>query len=186
MKLLLSTNSISLWHQMIHEAEAACTISLKEEVEAYLVFLLARYLNKPEIVKQILAQEFLHGLTRSHHQRQLAMQEVGDKCLIFSGLFPHMAEKRLVKVSYFVNMGQSAYENISQNSTDIYGMLARQFVSLMDVLQSLRRYTKEITDLLPLEAYDLWNDVQSQRALRVFAQQTGGTPVEITSEKPKH
>jgi hypothetical protein len=182
MTLLQSSTSIALWHEIIHEAEAACTISLKEEVEAYLVFMLARYVNKPEIVKHIIANEFLEGLKYSPHHRATTMQEIGDKCLIFSGLFPHMADKRLVKISYFVNIGQSAYETVSKTSTDIYGMLARQFVSLMDILQAIRRYTKEISDLLPLQAYELWDDVNSQRALRILGQHTQAIPIKIGKE----
>lgn len=183
MTLLQHSTSIALWHDIIHEAEAACTVSLKEEVEAYLVFLLARYTNKPEFVKQVIATEFMEGLNCNPRQRTQAMQEVGDKCLIFSGLFPQVAEKRLVKISYYVNLGQASYESISKKSTDLYGTLARQFVSLMDVLQSIRSYSKEISDLLPMEAYDLWNETGSLRSLRVLSQYTSSIPV--ISDKDK-
>lgn len=186
MKLLVNSTPIALWHDIIHEAEAACTISLKEEVEAYLVFLLARYVNKPGFVKEIIAYEFMRGLKSGRSQQHSQMQDVGDKCLLFSGLFPHIADKKLVKISYFVNIGQAAYSTISKQSTDLYGMLAGQFVTLMDVLQSIRNYSDKITDLLPLEAYELWNDVSSQRALKVLQQHTGGTPMTIDSEKYKH
>lgn len=184
MKLLVNSTLTGLWHDIIHEAEAACTIFLKEEIEAYLVFLLARYVNKPQIVKQIIAKEFMEGLKHSHHhhQRALAMQEVGDKCLIFSGLFPQIAEKRLVKISYFVNIGQASYESISHKSTDLYGMLARQFVPLMDVLQSIRRYTKDMPDLQPLQAYELWDEVGSTRAFQVLSQNSLVAPVKTGSE----
>jgi hypothetical protein len=183
MTLLVNSTSIALWHDIIHEAEAACTISLKEEVESYLVFLLARYIDKPQIVKQIMANEFLEGLSYHPRKRHLAMQEVGDKCLIFSGLFPHLADKRLVKISYFVNMGQSAYSAISSKKSDLYGLLAGQFVTLMDVLQSIRNYTKNLPDLMPMEAYELWNEVGSQRALKALKQYTGGVPIPIHTEK---
>lgn len=185
MTLLVNSTTTGLWHEIIHEAEAACTIFLKEELEAYLVFLLARYVNKPEMMKQIIAQEFMEGLKHSHNQRAVAMQEVGDKCLLFSGLFPQMAEKRLVKVSYFVNIGQASYESISHKSTDLYGMLARQFVSLMDILQSIRRYSNEMSDLLPIQAYDLWNESGSKRALHVLGQHSQSIPV-ITGQETKN
>lgn len=186
MKLLVNSTPIALWHDIIHEAEAACTISLKEEIEAYLVYLLARYVNKPEFVKQVIAPEFLQALQSGKAQQQWMMQNVGDKCLLFSGLFPHMADKKLVKISYFVGMGQAAYATISKNSSDLYGMLAGQFVTLMDVLQSIRCYSDKVGDLLPMEAYDLWNDVNSKRALRILGQHSGGIPVPNYSEESKH
>jgi hypothetical protein len=179
MKLLVGSTPIALWHDIIHEAEAACTVSLKEEVEAYLVYLLVRYVDKPEMVKQVIASEFMEGLKYSPHKRAQAMQDVGDKCLLFSGLFPQMAEKRLVKISYFVNIGQSAYETLSKTHTDVYGLLARQFVSLMDILQAIRRYSKEISDLLPMQAYDLWNEAGSQRAFQLLKERGQAIPVKI-------
>ena len=179
MKLLLNSTPIALWHEIIHEAQAMCDIRLIEELEAYLVFLMVRYTNKPEVVKQIIAYEFLQGINKSSAKQQDALQAVGDQCLIFAGLFPHMANKRLVRISYFVDLGQSAYANISRTNSDIYGLLSRQFVPLMDILQSIRQYSKENTDLLPLEAYELWNDTGSRRALSALKKYTHSTPVLI-------
>src|SRR5690242_4279366 len=125
MKLLVNSTSISLWHQIIHEAEVACATHLKEELESYLVFLMMRYTTRPEIAKHVMASDFLRGVELLPHQRQVVLQEVGDKCLLFSGLFPDMAEKRMVKVSYFVNLGQSSYANLSKSSNDLYALLAK-------------------------------------------------------------
>lgn len=183
MKILINSNPIALWHDIIHDAEATCSIPLNHELEAYLVFLMVRYTNKPEVAKAIIANEFLQNVAASFNQKQLKMQEVGDKCLIFSGLFPKLADKRHVKISYYVNLGQTAYSTISQDKNDLYDSLAHQFVSLMDILQSIRQYTKEMPDLLPLQAYELWNETGSQRALNVLKQFTSGTPIGIHAEK---
>jgi hypothetical protein len=76
-------------------------------------------------------------------------------------------------------MGQTAYDRISKKRSDIYYSLARQFVELMDVLQSLRIYSTQHPDLLPIEAYDLWNETGSQRALSVLQQYTDCTPIRL-------
>lgn len=176
MTLLLNSTPTALWHEIVHEAEEKCATPLQEELEAYLVFLLARYINKPEILKQILAIEFLQSAELSIAHRELALQAVGDKCLLLSGLFPHIAEKRIVKISYFVNLGQTAYDGISKKHNDLYHLLARQFVPLMDVLQSIRCYSNQYPDLLPLEAYELWHETGSQRALSVLKKYTQRIP----------
>ena len=176
MKILVNSTSLALWHEIIHEAEASCAIVLNEETEAYLVFLLMRYLKKPEIVKQVMAEELLEGLHLAARSREEMLRGVGDKCLLFSGLFPKMAERRLVKISYFVNLGQSAYGALAKSNYDLYGSLSRQFVTLMDVLQSIRSYSTDFPDLLPLQAYDLWNETGSQRALKVLGQYTQAIP----------
>ena len=178
MKLLTNSTPIALWYEIIHEAETACTISLKEEVEAYLVFLLMRYIDKPEIVKHIMASEFLTGIHLDYHQRELALQGVGDKCLIFSGLFPSLAEKRHTKISYFVHLGQAAYLGISRDTNDLYESLATYFVPLMDVLQSIRRQ-----ESLPLQAYELWNETGSQMAFNSLRRQTQSLPIRIIPNK---
>jgi len=183
MTLLLKDTPVALWQDIIHEAEAACTISLKEELESYLVFLLMRYTDKPEMIKHVMANEFLTGINQPRHNRLITLQGVGDKCLLYSGLFPQLAEKRLVKVSYYVKIGQSAYSAISHKSTDLYGMLSRHFVPLMDILQSVRRYNQEFTDLLPLEAYEIWNETGSQRALRVLKNHTNAIPLKKEGSK---
>lgn len=176
MKLLVNSTPIALWHDVVHEAETSCDTMLNEDLESYLVFLLVRYTNKPEIVKTIIATEFLCAY-QSLNERQLALQNVGDRCLIFSGLFPRLAEKRLVKISYFIHVGQVSYSSISNSTNDIYDLLAKQFVSLTDVLQSIRDYTDKFRDLLPMQAYDLWNEAGSQRALKALKSYSQALPL---------
>lgn len=182
MNILTNSTSTALWHEIIHEAEATCRITLEEDLESYLVFLLMRYTNKPELLKQILALEFLEGVNSAPTKQRLTLQEVGDKCLLFAGLYPKIADKKLVKISYFVNLGQACYVQISQKSNDLYEGLGKQFVSLMDVLQSIRQYTKQCPDLLPIQAYELWSDTGSHRALSIlkqYTQHSQGIPVLI-------
>lgn len=178
-KLLHSNTTLALWHEIIYQAENSCEITLKQELESYLVFLLIRFTNKPQIIKQIMAVDFLKGLKLTQHQKEAALQEVGDKCLIFSGLFPQNSEKRLVRPSYFVKLGQSAYLNISKNDNDIYALLSDEFVALMDVLQSIRCYSKSYPDLLPIKAYELWEETGSQRAFSILKQYTSAIPLLI-------
>lgn len=185
MDLLLNATPVALWHQIIHEAQTMCDVTLKEDLESYLVFLMVRYTDRPEVVKNIVAYEFLRSVQLTAKKRQTALQEVGDQCLIFAGLFPHLADKRLVRISYFVDMGQSAYSLLSKNHNDLYGSLAKQFVGLMDVLQSVRQFSKDHTDLLPLQAYELWNDTGSQRAYSVLKKVTQATPVLIDIKRKK-
>lgn len=175
--ILLNRTPLALWQGIIQEAEASCEINLMEELEAYLVYLMIRYTNKPEFVKHIMANDLLAGLKLPSAGKQVALQEVGDKCLLFTGLFPNISTKRLVKLSYFVSIGQSAYGAISHDTDDLYHSLAVSFVPMVDVLQSVRHYTDQNPDLLPLQAYELWNETGSQRALKILKKYTKGTPI---------
>lgn len=186
MKVLTHSTPVALWQEIVHDAELACETTLRHELEAYLVFLLVRYINKPEIVSHIMATELMHALQTKTKARESALQGVGDTCLLFSGLFPRMAEKRLVKISYFVNIGRGAYQAMSKTSNDLYSSLSQQFVSIMDILQSIRWHAQQIPDLLPFEAYDLWNESGSQRALKVLKQYSNATPVSISAQESDH
>ena len=162
MTILLSTATSTIWQEAVKTAESACLVTLDDRVESYLVSLLNRYVNRPDIVKQVFAKAYLEALERQAMERSLSLQQVGDQCLLFAGLFPKQAQRKHVKINYFVDVGRAAYNSISKN--EFFSSLAMQFVLLMDILQSIRGET----DLLPLEAYEQWTELGSQRAFRIL------------------
>lgn len=173
MALLINETSLILWHEVIKTAEDRCSIVLNDDLEAYLTSLLIRYSNKPEVAQQIFAKAYLEALQQRDNQRNVSLQNVGDQCLLFAGLFPHHAEKRHVKITYFVDLGRTAYAAISKTANDLYWVLALQFVALMDVLQSIR----ESPQLLPLDAYEQWDKLGSKRALQILQSYSKGMPI---------
>lgn len=173
MSLLIANTDLVLWQDLVKKAEESCHINLEKNLEAYLVSLLIRYVDKPQVVKQLFAKAFLQALALERHARDHALREIGDKCLIYSGLFPKSAHKKQVTISYFVHLGQSAYAHVSKAASDIYQLLASQFVILMDILQSIRAQP----DMLPLEAYEQWTEVGSRRALHILQTYTKGGPI---------
>jgi hypothetical protein len=176
MNLLTNTSSVALWQETIRDAQQACAVTLKSELEAYLVYLLIHYTNKPDLAKQVMAIKFLESLQLHKERRLILLQEVGDQCLLLTGLFPHIVVKRHVKINYFVGLGQAAYANVSKKATDLYHSLAMHFIVLMDVLQSIR----QCSDLLPLQAYEQWSELGSQRAFKVLQNYTLGVPILTT------
>ncbi len=172
MALLLSETPLYLWHEAVKNAENRCAITLDDELEAYLISLLMRYSNKPEMAQQVFAKSYLEAMQQQEKIRNVSLQNVGDQCLLFAGLFPQQAEKRHVTITYFVDLGRAAYSTISRTANDLFWILSMQFVALMDVLQSI----PEKPVLLPLEAYDQWEKLGSKRALQILKQYTKGFP----------
>lgn len=173
MPLVTNKQVVALWQEVICEAQQQCSIQLNPQLETYLVSLLMRYSNQPELAVRIFATSFLEAQQSRQQKRMASLQIVGDECLIYAGLFPQAAEKRHVKVSYFVDLGRSAYSAVSQTANDLYWSLAIQFVSLMDVLQAIR----PSSDLLPLTAFEQWEELGSQRAFKILEQYTNGIPI---------
>lgn len=168
-----NSTPLGLWHQLVQEAESACAKPLKEDVESYLVFLLMRYTDRPGMAKTACAADFLKAAELHPGGKAEALRDVGDKCLLIAGFFPGLATKRHVRVSYFVMLGQAAYEALAKmKGNNMYHLLAEQFVNLMDILQAARGQTNKEPLLQPIQAYDLWADTGSEHALKLLKLQT--------------
>ncbi|VAW90967.1 hypothetical protein MNBD_GAMMA21-2275 [hydrothermal vent metagenome] len=183
------------WRNLVKEAIDYNGVNLDEELESYLVFLLMRYMKETTLTSKVMALEYIRGLQSPGPQRNECMRDVGDQCLLFSGLYPEVAERRQVRISYYVKMGRSAYASLSgftQSAiANMYSHLAESFVSLMDTLQAMRCMNDSSMQLQPLMAYELWQDTRSQQARRVLLphEQYNHTPCigSVVDEKPiKH
>lgn len=166
------------WQSLVVEAQARCQQQLDDELESYLVFLLDRFMQKPDMVMSVLGLEYLQSMQELGHIQREHLREVGDKCLLFSGLFPGRASRRRVKVSYFVQLGRSAYENLSANVGDVEGelfvLLSENFVPMMDVLQAMRNESDQQAALDLLQNMELWQDTGSQQAYKILTDHTDG------------
>ena len=177
--LILLPTDTAQWYNLIYEAQQQRSIHLCEDLESYLVFLLMRFTEKPELASSVLAMDFFASNDATGQQRQQLLQELGDKCLLLSGLFPGRAQRKRVRVSYFVDIGQSAYAELGQQNFDA---IAASFVSMMDVLQALRDNSNPLT---PLEAQELAQDVNSESAKQTLNNLTDGIVMPVTKDAHK-
>jgi len=176
--IVLQPTITAQWQALIKEAESLSHLALPEDLESYLVFLLMRFTEKPELARSVLGMEYLRAFEGMAGQGQgVRLQNVGDKCLLLAGLFPERAERKRVRISYFVELGQGAYASVADLSqtelAKLYHALCQGFVGLMDVLHAARELAGR--PLTPLQATELWNDVKSPHALLVLQQYTSGT-----------
>jgi len=179
-ELLIHSSATAEWLSLVHEAEKASDHPLDEEMQSYLVFLLMRFTERPELAASVLAVEYLESMHQLGRAGRDQLRNVGDKCLLYSGLFPQRAERRRVKIGYFVDLGRSAYqllsERLEQGAAVMYQRLAGTFVPLMDVLQAMRSLgSAEV--LTPLQALELWQETRSRGALRILRRRTHGMPL---------
>jgi len=141
-KLILHPTDTSQWYALVNEAQAATRLILNELTESYLVFLLMRFSQTTQLMESVIALDFLESMRAPGKRQVNLMRDVGDKSLLFCGLFPGMAEKRHVRLDYFTEMGQAAYLIVSEmqepESATLYHQLSEQFVSLQHVLNAMR------------------------------------------------
>ncbi len=182
--LVLEPTSTAQWQALVSDAEHAANCQLDETLESYLVFTLMRFCQQPELASSIMALEFLEAAQQHGQQQHDKLRDVGDKCLLVSGLFPQNAKRRLVSVGYFVNLGRSAYQQLHEKTHGFYGQLAQDFVPMMDVLHAIRELNKQSHQLEALDAFELWDETGSQHALeRIKAVTAHGQPIKNNNTK---
>jgi hypothetical protein len=131
-----------------------------------------RYLSRPDMTQRIMALDFLAAMQQDEPGRSGSLRDVGDQCLLYSGLFPRRVERRRVRVSYYVDLGRSAYQSLAaslQNMAQLFDRLAEDFVVAMDTLQSIRVMANQTNGLTALQSYELWQATQSRVARQAFS-----------------
>jgi len=184
--MVTQTGNTAEWQKLVQDAGNYAGSHLDEELESYLVFLLMRYLRRPEMVQRVLALDYLHALELHSSRRGEPLQEVADQCLLLSGLFPHRAERRRVQLRYYVDLGRSAYLNladlVSQWAT-LYQRMASEFIDVMDTLQGLRLMGGGQAMSL-MQAAELGPGYRSAVARRVLAESTTASEVTLLYTLP--
>lgn len=170
-QLILDSSELSQWHALVLEAEQDYGCRLDESMQNYLVFTLMRFAKNSQLNAKALAIDYLTSHHLPEKLRNEQLRDIGDQCLLVSGLYPQLAEKRRVGVTYYVDLGRSSYYHIStlthRGIAELYQQLAESFVLLMDLLQTIRQYTAPA--LHPLAAMELWQQTGSRVAFAQIA-----------------
>jgi hypothetical protein len=185
-ELILEPTPRAQWQALVHEAQSACDRQLDEALECYLVFLLMRFADKPQCTARIMAEDYLNSQALHGEQRAGMLREVGDHCLLFSGLFPQLAERRLVRISYFVSIGRTSYSQLSdvldRGWSSVYSHLSDAFIVLVDILHAMRSLGGAAA-LTPLQALDFWQETGSRRCYEQVCAQGHLIPAPAPAEK---
>ncbi len=139
--LILHPTELSQWHALVNDAQVSTSLILNENTESYLVFLLMRFSQNSQLIESIIALDFLESIAKPRQRQAELLRDVGDKSLLFCGLFPGMAKKRHVSLDYFSDMGQAAYltaGEMHESQSGLYFQLSRQFLMLQQILRAMR------------------------------------------------
>ena len=174
MSSILVESNTAQWHQLVLDAQEITQSPLNEDLESYLVFMLMRNINNADIKSKVMALDYINSIKSSGSERELRLREVGDQCLLFSGLFPHQAARRQMKVKYYVDLGRTAYlhlaEDLSAGMAKLYQQLSDSFVFVMDTLLAIRSMSEHAHQNDMLMAFELWQDTNSLHSFRVLQQ----------------
>ena len=135
---ILRGEATGLWRDLVLDGEARSATTLEEDVEAYLVFVLMRHLGDSSLLRRTMALELLDALESSGRTRLDELRDVGDRCLLISGMFPRLATRRRVGAQYFADLGRGAYAHVADAtqmaSAELFARLAAGFDAMVAVL----------------------------------------------------
>lgn len=141
-RLIDEPTQTALWQRLINEAQERADCPLEEMLESYLIFVLMRHVGDAELGHRLMAIEYLAQQLETGRGRRHGLRNVGDQCLLIAGLFPERARRRRVPVEYFIDLGSTAYRDLSDamraGFAELYGRLAETFEDLVRVLVAAR------------------------------------------------
>lgn len=143
---------------------------LSQDVEAYLVGLLARYARRPQAAgrkSRPLALEYMRARGETGAARANALRGVGDRALYISGVAPRSLHRAPVGVRYVRGIGEAAYREVASDDGPlaVLGEVAARFEAVAEVIGDVVELGAEAKpDLLAI--YERWRKLRDPRDAR--------------------
>jgi hypothetical protein len=116
--------------QLVMDSEGRTQIHLRQELESYLVHMMARTMVDPGIPPDIICLEFVKAKTRDDFRR------IGDSCLLVDAW--GISKSKAVSDNYYEDMGRVAYSYASIRShpvDELFEEVSKNFKFLSKVLK---------------------------------------------------
>ena len=115
---------------VVKETSATRGYDLPEPIEAYVVMLLANFVDKTDFLPDTFATAFL-TIKDSRDAKSL-----GDTCLFVSGVFPTIGERKGLNRRYYQDIGSTSYEIVAEvMNPELFTPLATHFNFLSDFIE---------------------------------------------------
>ena len=125
------------FYEVVRETQESTGLTLPNDIECYVVMLLADHLDKNDFLpKRSFAESYL-TITRSRNAKEL-----GDTCLFVSGVFPGYGDS-----NYITHIGRASYSQITTLNYELFESLSKHFVFLRDFISvsTTSSYTDRLT-----------------------------------------
>jgi hypothetical protein len=122
---------------VVKDTAAKRGYELPEPIEAYIIMLLASYVDKPDFLPDTFATAYL-TIKNPNDAKELA-----DTCLFVAGVFPSIGERKGLKRKYYQDIGSTSYEIVAEaRNPELFGTLATHFVFLSDFIEVVTHSSK--------------------------------------------
>jgi hypothetical protein len=133
--LELSNSLEAFFFEQLEDARERSGCGVSQEVEAYLVRLLAEFARRPHVAGRRSAPLALQ-LMHAREQGPTALRGVGDRALFVAGVVPRSLERTPVNRRYVSSIGETAYRELHRRvrHLTIFEELAEAFETIVEVL----------------------------------------------------
>jgi hypothetical protein len=122
-------------YELVLEAEGKTSVYLNDDLESYLVRLLARWFDRNDIPPDTPVAIMLMTAMQKPKEQELA--QVADICLFYDSF--KIKQRRWPNINYYKDMGQIAYGMAYVASNDkLYNQLETKFTSCSKILSNLK------------------------------------------------
>lgn len=142
-------------YQELSQADQELSFEIKNYISELLWFyLFSKHLFESENNKGCFYQttmvDFCHKIGEAEtHEKIYYFKKMGDLTLYLSGFFRPAMKKKSVPISYYENMGQSAYAYLShcyKGETNVFHSLSKKFKTLAEILSYIQKKSGEHTE----------------------------------------
>ena len=192
---MTEVNPTQFFHEMVVEAQERQRLKLTENVEFYIVNLLCGYLRSSdtEETEDCLALILKKALESSFVEKVALYKKLADTALYFSGFFQEYFNRKSFDIRYYVTMGESAYNELSNllkgkntyNATmsTIYYEMSKNFTIAVDILLDISEQTSnQGNERSILSIYDAWLNTESPK-LEKELYSRGVNPIKVSTRK---
>jgi hypothetical protein len=165
----------------------------------YLVDLLIHYMNSENFFSQdesgkmrvpVIAELYAQYLSGTAANKHHTLKQMGDVCLMITGVFPDSLNKKIVDVDYYLGMGGTAYQHLSELqltaiSRTLFKELSEKFKLFSEVLSEMSEKSGLQSNSNLLRVYEKWLQTGSERLKNVLGEHGIAAPIKI-DPKVKH
>lgn len=171
---LLQRNLTEFFRDLLQSAMRTQEVCSSEETEFYLVKLLEAFAHADrDWFDRPLALDYLESFHSPLVHRYGKLKRVADTALFVSGLFMESLHKKLVSSDYYMQLGRSAYTDLSALSSGVGAVPGNLFAELAARFSDFVRVLSEISferlfrgDVHTLRVYTRWMYTRSERDAR--------------------
>ena len=131
---------VDAFRSVVIDTQAETGFELPESIEAYVVMLLAHNLDRPDFLPE---DSFAQAYLKLRRPGDYAAKDLGDACLLVTGVFPLYGIKHGLDRSYYQDIGISSYEIVSETlNGELFSQLSTHFVFISDFISEATRAAK--------------------------------------------